>query len=648
MSRNWTDEQRACIDARGGTVLVSAAAGSGKTSVLVERVIQRITDDEHPVDADRLLVVTFTKAAAAEMKQRLSAALTKKIAADPFNRRLQRQQMLLPRAQISTVHSFCSSLLRDNFHLLGISPRFQVAAEADVKLLRQEALGEVLEAAYAEKDPGFTRLADLILGARGDRPLRDAVTRLYDFIQSHAFPEEWMARQEARYADADPTGSDWGGAVHGYVLQALLYSLSLMRAAEEMAIADEAMNAAYGPTFTAERQMLQDAAGAFADADWDTGRAICRGIAFGRLPGLRNYPDPAYKERVTDLRGRAKKTAESLGNLLCGTAAECRQDVASTRPVVSALCALVRAFSDRYEQKKAERRWVDFNDLEHMALRLLLTKDENGDTARTPLARELAAYYEEVLVDEYQDTNEAQDALFRAVSRDETNLFMVGDVKQSIYGFRQAMPEIFLRRQDFYLPYDGRHFPAAITLGHNFRSRKEVTDGVNFVFSQLMSRDLGGLTYDERHALIYSAQGYSDAPGYQTELCLIDDDREDLDTKDAAEARWIAGRIHELLPTLRIKSEDGDRPAQYGDFCILLRSKSSHAAAYVEELNRQGIPAWTDVSGGFFGAPEVASAVALLRLLDNPTQDVSLLAVLLSPIGNFLPDDLAILRSHRR
>lgn len=648
MSRQWTQEQQQCIEARGGTVLVSAAAGSGKTSVLVERVIRRITDDEQPVDADRLLVVTFTKAAAAEMKQRLSAALSQKIAEEPHNRRLQRQQMLLPRAHISTVHSFCSALLRENFHLLDISPKFQVAEEADVRLLQRDALSEALEAAYAAKDPAFLQLAALLSSGRDDRGLTGAVLRLYAFIQSHPFPDDWLRSQEERYAADTPIAeTHWGQIVRQYAAASLDHSAAMLRKAWSLSMSEETMAGAYGDPLLADCRQLEETAAALREAGWDDGIALLRGITFRRLGILRKYPDELFKKRVTGLRDDVKKQVQALPAVFCGSEAACREDIAALSGPVTALCDLTRSFGRVFEEKKAAKHWVDFNDLEHLSLRLLLNRREDGSVERTPLARELSTLYEEVLVDEYQDTNAAQDALFSAISREEQNLFMVGDVKQSIYGFRQAMPDIFIGRQKAYGDYDGTHFPAAITLGHNFRSRETVTDSVNFVFSQLMSEELGGLTYDAHHALIPAAS-YPESAGFETAFYVIDDaGREDLDTKDAAEARLIAARIREWMDTLTITDHGQSRPAKYGDFCILLRSKSGHASVYVDELTRCGIPAWTASSGGFFAAPEVAAALSLLRLIDNPMQDVPLLAVMLSPVGGFIPDDLAAIRTGR-
>ena len=372
MSRQWTPEQRHCIDARGGTVLVSAAAGSGKTTVLVERVIRRITDEQHPVDADRLLVVTFTKAAAAEMKQRLGKALAEQMAAHPHDRRLQRQQMLLPRAHISTVHSFCSALLRENFHLLDISPQFKVAEDADVRTMQQEALAEVMEAAYEARDPAFLALAELLSGGRDDRKLTEAVLRLYTFIQSHPFPNDWLQAQEALYATNAPIANTaWGQTVRRYVSGTLHHGVAMLRKAWSMATSEEQMAAAYAGPLLADCQQLEILADNFDTEDnWDDAIDMLEQFTFNRLGSLRQYPDELFKKRVTGLRDEVKKQLAALPALFCGSEAECREDIAVLRQPVTALCALVRQFSDTYEQKKAAKHWVDFNDLEHLTLRL--------------------------------------------------------------------------------------------------------------------------------------------------------------------------------------------------------------------------------------------------------------------------------------
>lgn len=642
--RKWTTEQRQCIEARSGTLLVSAAAGSGKTSVLVERIIGRITDPMHPVDIDRLLVVTFTRPAAAEMKQRLSAALSERIAADPDDFRLQRQQMLLPGASISTIHGFCSALLRENFHLLELSPQFRVAEEAEAALLREEALRETLEERYAEVREDFAALADLLSRGKDDSAFADTVLRLYTFIQSHPFPEQWLEEKAAMYDSvSDPADTVWGKRIRAHMADVLLYAGQLLQSAQQLAQQSDVLREKYLNTITANLQRIEQTQLSLYAGGWDTiGEALTAGQPEA-LPRVYKCPDPAVKERI---QGLCKKAAEAVGkltDLLCFGAAQCRDDIAFTGRYAAELFATVRLFGQKFEAKKKQRRMVDFNDLEHGALRLLLEPAGNGEWQRTALAAELADRFEEILVDEYQDTNAAQDALFSAVSRDEQNLFFVGDVKQSIYGFRQAMPELFIRRRDAYPPYDGKAPRASIALYNNFRSRPQVTEAVNFVFRQLMTREACGIDYDKREELVPSAS-YPETAGCETELLIVSGSAGEDDSADKREARAIAERILDMHRHLKITDHGEKRPARFSDFCILMRSLSTHAAAFVDELKRCGVPAWASSSGGFFQTPEVSSVIALLRFIDNPLQEIPLAASLFSPAFGFTPDDLARIR----
>ncbi len=641
-AKNWTDEQKACIESRDGTLLVSAAAGSGKTSVLVERVIRRVTDENSPVDIDRLLIVTFTSAAAAEMKQRLAATLAARISEEPENIHLQRQQMLLARAQISTVHSFCLSLIKDHFHILGLPPQFRTGETAEISQIQEQALEEVIEEMYREDSPEFIELANLLSPGKSDYALFDAVRKIHTFIQSHPYPEKWLDEKlEEYYTNLPLEQTRWGKVLLEKAHDVLIGASFYIRRALELSDQDPKMAEKYSESLRREYAMLQNAAKAVLSNNWDVALVSAGGITFGTLPQLRKYPDTARKERVQDLRKRAKAEIDKkLKPLFCGTEEECRDDIKYLSVLVKTLFEVVKRFEARFAELKLAKGVADYSDLEHMALKLLI--DENGE--RTELAKEISQRFEEVLVDEYQDTNAAQDALFRAVSRDETNLFMVGDVKQSIYGFRQAMPEIFLNRRNSYPAYDGKNYPASITLGHNFRSRTEVTDAVNFVFRQLMTKSVSGMDYDKQEELIASAK-YPESAGYEAELLIIDKASvQKPDSADAAEARLIAERIREIMDTLTVTEGSEQRKPRYRDFCILLRSNSAHAKAYSDGLALYGIPAITDAVGGFYSAPEVASAIALLNVIDNPMQDVPLLSVLLSPAFGFTPDQLAEIR----
>ncbi len=642
--RNWTNPQRYSIEARGGSVLVSAAAGSGKTAVLVERVIRRITDERDPVDVNRLLVVTFTRAAAAEMRQRLSDALAKKIAEHPEDERYQKQQLLLPQAAITTVDGFCAQLLRQQAANAGLPPRFKVAEESEATLLAAHALDEVLEESYTARDPAFLALATQLGGRRDDSGLREAVREAYTFMQAQPFPEKWLKNQLDAYTEVIPLeNTRWMQPLWKeieftlkmcsfYMLKAvgIAVTYNIQPYMEQLLIEEQDIKALWQLTNT---------------GSYDERYARIAEFAFGRLPAVKaeSAAQKEAKEQIQKLRDTVKKKIKGLQGLFDGTEAECRDDLAALAPMAEALGDLVRRYTERYTQLKRQKKLLDYNDLEHECLRLLL---DSETCERTPLARDLSMQYDDIMVDEYQDTNAAQDALFRALSRDESNLFMVGDVKQSIYGFRLAMPEIFTRRRDAYKPYDpdDPQFPATITLENNFRSREAVTDAVNFLFRQLMQADVGGVDYDEREALVYSAN-YDEAEGFETEWLLLDKAQAsgDCPSNEVAEARAIAHRIREQMDTLSVRTKDGTRPLEYGDICILLRYRRT-MPIYIKELTRLGIPVGAEGSGSLLSTPEIRTALALLRTIDNPLREIELTALMMSPLYGFTADDCARLR----
>ena len=640
--RKWTPQQEDSIRARGGSLLVSAAAGSGKTAVLVERIIRRITDPVDHIDVDRLLVVTFTRAAAAEMRQRLSAALSDKMAAEPDNLLYARQQMLLPRAYISTVHGFCTRILQEFAGQTGLPMGFSVAEEGQADMLGAEALDAVLEESYRKKDPAFLALAAQLCSDRDDESLREAVLGAYRFMQAQPFPDHWLQQQMDAYTAVIPLEKTlWMQPI----LQESLFMLrrAVTYADAACALAQTEGLEPYSDTLRQDRKALITLEETLSGLPYDEMQQAVYACSLGRLPAVR-AADAAVqegKEQIQALRKKIKDRLERVRALFCGSEAECRADLAEMAPLVEALGTLVRGYARRFADLKRAQKLLDYNDLEHETLRLLL--DDNG--APTPLAVALSERFAEIMVDEYQDTNGAQDALFRALSRHENNLFMVGDVKQSIYGFRQAMPAIFTHRRDGYTPYerDNERFPAAITLSNNFRSRRDVTETVNFLFRQLMMRRLGGVDYGATEQLVPTAV-YPDGD-YATEWLLADRDvaREEGLTDVQLEARLMASRIHRMMGEMTITDGGTQRPLAYEDVCILLR-KRSDMPAFVKELGRLGIPAAADKGGGFLSTPEVSAALSLLRVIDNPLREVELTAVMLSPLYGFTPDDLAQLR----
>jgi len=640
--REWTPEQRQSIDARGGSLLISAAAGSGKTAVLVERIISLITDPDHPVDVDRLLVVTFTRAAAAEMRQRLGTALAEKMAEYPDNPYFQRQQMLLPRAYISTVHGFCTRILQEFASQTGLPVGFSVAEEGQAALLAAQALDEVLEENYRRRDPAFMALAVQLNTGRNDAALRAAVEGAYAFMQAQPFPEQWLQEQIDAYSVVTPLErTSWMAPILQELDILLEYAAALALRAYE--VCAEAGVEAYCETLLGEHRRIVRLREFLPTATYDEMQATVTGFAFDRLPAVRTKDAVVAeaKEEAQTLRKSVKKTMEKCADLFCGTESECRADLAQMAPLADALGGLVRQYTHRYVTLKRQAKLLDYNDLEHETLRLLL----DADGSPTPLAGELSRRFAYVMVDEYQDTNAAQERLFTALSRNEQNLFFVGDVKQSIYGFRQAMPYLFTRRRGNYHPYDGERpvYPATITLKNNFRSRRTVTDTVNFLFRQVMSERLGEVGYGAEEELKCSAK--YPAAATDTEWLLLDKDAAAAEgiTDARAEARQIAHRIRALMGEMTISEGGTARPLQYRDICILLRSRT-HLGEYIKELGQLGIPAAADKGADFLSTPEVQTALSLLRVIDNPLREVELTAVMLSPLFGFTADDLAVLR----
>ena len=648
-SPSWTPEQLHCIHGHGGTLLVSAAAGSGKTTVLVERIVQRITDAANPLDLDRLLVVTFTKAAAAQMRQRLSKVLSEQIAAHPENLRLQRQQLLLPRADICTIDSFCANLVRENFHTLGISPQFKIADEQQLLLLQQDALQDTLLYFYEQNSPDFDSLSAMLTNGKNDARLAAAVETIYHFIQSYPDPDRWLCDTAAFYEHpAAVADTVWGKLVLSQILQLLEQCERLYAVAIETAATDKVLVEKYIPALQKDAAMVLHLKECASGGQWD---ALFEGInAFSqaRVGAAKGCENETAKIRVNDLRAEVKSIFKKLLSYDCGTEVSCLSDLKRSARYIRVLYDMVRYFTNVFSEKKRAANLLDFNDVEHFALSLLTVYDEQGQRVPTPLARELSDRFDEILVDEYQDTNAVQDALFVALSRNEQNLFLVGDVKQSIYAFRKAMPELFINRRNAYPPFDGKHYPGTITLGNNFRSRRSVTEAVNFVFRQIMSAELGGLAYDEREELVCSA---SYPPTERQEAfhtaCLIVDgtqyDKSELH-KDCAEAQVIAEKLLALKDSFTVSNKDGSRALRYDDCCILLRNHKSHADAYRDTLIAYGIPAVCTTANGFFEAAEIRLTLSLLRCIDNPLQDIPLTAVMLSPLFGFTPDDLATVR----
>ena len=656
MSFHFTENQSRAIESRGRTLLVSAAAGSGKTRVLTERVMRYVTDPVESVDIDRFLIITYTRAAAGEMRSRIMDSIASAAAANPSDLRLRRQQDKCWQAQIGTIHSFCTTLLREHCHLIGLPPAFRVMDEDRAAKMKSAALEKLLESRYEHLSahPGFVLLADSVGAGRDDRRLGDTVLRLYEKIRSHPYPGDWC-REQAEHLDSLDTLSDaaetvWGRLVLDEVKETARYwSRRMDEAVLEIHSADEKIIKAYGGAFMDDAAALRDFVRAL-DEGWDRARQFLP-TEFAQLGRLVKYDNLPLKDRVKAVRDNWKKAAEGIAKSLAEPSCAQLEDMRRMAPAIKALLSLCMDFDRAFSAEKRREGLVDFGDLEHMALELLVDK-ESGKA--TWIAVELSQRYREIMVDEYQDVNAVQDMIFHAISREGKNLFMVGDVKQSIYRFRLADPTIFLDKYESFADWseEGKE-PRRILLQENFRSRKSVLDCANHVFSNIMSRELGELEYDEDAALRYGAPDYPEGTDIPAELCLIDplatDSEEETPEKTALEARYVARRIREMMDAGTPVSEGGRlRRCRWSDFALLMRSPSGKGSIFHAELAKAGIPVHSTQAGGFFTALEVSIAIDMLAIIDNPHADVPLISVLRSPAFGFEPDELASIRAADR
>ncbi|TFE31666.1 UvrD-helicase domain-containing protein [Cohnella luojiensis] len=708
----WTDEQWAAITADGSNLLVAAAAGSGKTAVLVERIISRIADEERPLDVDAMLVATFTKAAAAEMKERIRHALEEALERNPDSRHLRRQIALLPRASVTTLHSFCLEIVEKYAPLIELDPGFRMANETEAELLRMDTLDELFEERYEiEGEAGaLASLADRFGGERSDEPLHRLVLELFEYAGSHPWPEYWLRRMAAEFGKAQAEEllqSLWIKSLREDAVLLLQGTLHLLRGA--LRIAHEPGGPEpYIDTLFADIDGLEKVAVAFEAGNWEDWQAAVADISFGRLKACKGDDyDIHLIERVKGLRDAAKKAAGRLSEeWLVRSPEQYASELRELAPAMEQLAELAVQFGERYEQAKREKGLLDFGDLEHYALRILRDPSSTPESSMPSLAAlNFRERFSEIYLDEYQDTNEVQEAIVALIARkDPGNVFMVGDVKQSIYRFRLAEPGLFLHKYKTYEAFtkseemteasdaDGLR----IDLARNFRSRREIVNAVNHVFRLIMREPVGEMNYDARAELIYG-DGYPDAnePNpYSVELILLDtaatvsnsseetppgteaaetlgaegnenaasaeeglaEEVEDLESAQL-EARCIAAEIRKLM------GMEGDglnpfmvfdgkaklhRPVQYRDIVILLRAVTALAPAFLDELKAAGIPAYADLATGYFAATEVDIMLSLLSIIDNPHQDIPLAGVLRSPIGGFTAEQLARIRLARR
>ena len=674
MGVQWTKEQQEVIRLRDRNILVSAAAGSGKTAVLVERILSKITDNTHPADIDRLLIMTFTRAAAGEMKERISAVIEKALGEDPDNEHLQRQTTLLHTAQITTIDGFCAYIIRNYFHLIGLDPGYRTADEGELKLLRGDVVKALLEEHYAQKDEKFQKFVECFATGKSDENLGDLIQKLYEMAMSNPFPEEWLQKCLGDYrieSLEELRETEWMKMLWDAVGDELQEAELLIREARNVC-AEADGPYLYEDALNSDLILVRDLQELAEKRDYNGTVKVLVKPSFARLSTKKALDvEEQKKQRVKELRDEEKGILKELGQrYFQSSEEEILEMIRYVREPIEMLIELTIQFMEQFGTAKREKNILDFTDMEHFALQILMTK-EGEEIHMSQAARELSAKYDEVLVDEYQDSNFVQELLTTAVSgwiNQKKNIFMVGDVKQSIYRFRLARPELFMEKYKSYSTEEAKE--QRIDLHKNFRSRAQVLESVNFIFRQIMGEDLGGVAYD-KDAALYPGASFPEGESEEfvkTEVLLIEKDGEELaDVQESAdagaqgsqmelenqnaqelEALAIAQRIQEIVGKEQIVDKETReyRPVEYGDIVILLRTAYGWAETFREVLASQGIPVYCTSRTGYFSALEIVTVLNYLKVCDNPLQDIPLMGVLRSPIVGCTSQELAELRIH--
>ncbi|HBF4254286.1 helicase-exonuclease AddAB subunit AddA [Clostridioides difficile] len=688
-SPKWTKEQLEVIESRECNLLVAAAAGSGKTAVLVERIIQMITSRENPIDIDKLLVVTFTNAAASEMRERIGDAIGKALDENPENKHLQNQLVLLNKSSITTIHSFCLDVIKSNFHRINLDPNFRIGDQTECAILKQEAIEEVFEDLYEERDEGFLNLVESYAERGGDKEVQDIILGIYSFAMASPEPKKWLIDSAERFnidENFDFSQSIWARAILDTVkIEINGLCLNMERALKEVESIEELET--FAEKLSVEYKKIADISQA-CNKSWDEAYKKMASMSFENyVKGVKRISKdaPSYikesKEKAKAIRDKTKKSLESIVSATFNKDNDSiREEIKYLYNIVKPISNIVLRFEEEYSNKKREKGIIDFNDIEHFALNILTDVDEKGNIIPSDIAVGYRNKFYEIFIDEYQDSNLVQEVLLKAVANTETpNRFMVGDVKQSIYRFRQAKPELFLQKYNNYNDKKGSSH-RKIMLYKNFRSREEVVDAVNYIFENIMNENIGEIEYTEKERLNLGANFNVDTDeksiiGGATEIHLIqkdnklDDDiindkddrinnkeneieeEEKLDNIQL-EARMVGNIIKDLMKVnedgkiqkVYDKGIDGYRPVEFRDIVILLRATSAWAPVFADELMNMDIPTYADVGVGYFDTIEIKTILSLLQIIDNPMQDIPLISVLKSPIFGFTPEDLIDIR----
>lgn len=650
MKRVWTKSQEQAIEARDGTVLVSAAAGSGKTAVLVERVIERITK-ENPVDIEKLLIVTYTRAAAAEMKERIAKRLSEMICENPLNQNLKRQKIYLPNAQISTIDSFCGALVKENFEKADILPDYTMLSEVEHEMLKKETVAEVLEEVYSWPKENTEEFLRLFNNSKNDNNLSNSIFKLYEYAMASKNPTEWIENAFQDYFDVVPIHkTKWGE----YSLNRLSEILEYIKIKIEDIINDTPVGSKVRDCFEKDLAPVSEMVHYTLELinnnpeKWDEIKLATQSLdCCAGLSGVPNKEKDDYYKELKGRRDGVKKIIESTQKILICTEKEFEEDMEYFRPIMAILKKCVIRFVELLGERKKESNTYYYSDILHLALKILVSFNPDGTYEKTPLAQELSENFVEILIDEFQDTNEAQDTLFSVISKNDQNKFMVGDVKQSVYRFRQAMPEIFMGYKDRFEEYKGDNYPAVINLDKNFRSKEGIVEGINFFFDFIMTRESCGIDYKKGEQLVFG-ETYDTDNSADVFLHVIETDKVkggDL----VAESRHIGKIINELVSSgTLVGKKDKKRPIKYRDICILMSTLKDKASIVAKELTAMGIPVHFQKKGGFFESSEIITIFSMLQVIDNPVQDIPLISVMLSPLFSFTEDDLAKYRCEQK
>ena len=668
----WTKEQEQAIYEKNTNILVAAAAGSGKTAVLVERIINKIINEN--IDIDKLLVVTFTNAAASEMRERVLNAIYEKLENDSENQNLQRQITLLNKASICTIDSFCLDVVRNHFYELdNVSPNFRIGDTTEIELLKQEIIEEIFEKKYEEEDKDFNTLINTYTSYRDDTPLKEIILKIYNYIQSNPFPEKWLNEKiemfnlegkKEEYSDFSNTV--WGEELLKEVEEELIDDITALQDIEESLSFDPELNK-FWQTIRSDIDMLQTLKNNLDN--WDRAYEISKNINFVTWP--RKKIESSIKEEAKIIRDDVKKKLNKVINkiLICDSD-EAKQDIQDMYNVLDKLKYVILEFQGEFSKRKRERNIVDFNDIEHFALKILLKETEEGKIEPTDVAKKYKEKYIEMAIDEYQDSNLVQEYILNAVSKGD-NIFMVGDVKQSIYKFRQAMPELFLDKYKNYKKIEDKKQEdnLKIKLFKNFRSRENVLKFTNLIFQDIMSNLLGDIEYNQEEYLNLGAQYPEEKQNLNTEINIIDlkeneEEQSNVSTEDLnenveneeqqeriedieLEARFVANKIREIVQNkyqIWDAKKDTYRDIKYKDIVVLLRSTSNIAPIFEQEIIRLDMPVFSDSSQEYLDSIEIQTIMSLLKIIDNPMQDIPLVTVLRSNIGKFTDDELVEIR----